>query len=236
MNSFIITGGSAQARIEQIAKLLKDRSVSSHDVITIAPDPSSIGVDSMRGIGARLSLTPIQSAGHAVIVHEAHTMTPEAQNAFLKTLEEPSGETLIILETGQPEALLATILSRCQTIRLTDKSAGVESGPSDTDAWDQHIKTIEHIMSASVGERVQYIDGVAKTRDDALLFIDQSIRALAYQLHIPTMTGSRPVSDLPPTTLTPGIITKLLRAFLTARTQILGNITHKLALDAVFLP
>ena len=46
-------------------------------------------------------------------------MNPQAQNALLKTLEEPAGRTLIVLLTDQPGALLATIRSRCQMVRFT---------------------------------------------------------------------------------------------------------------------
>ncbi|MBI5620319.1 hypothetical protein HY949_00895 [Candidatus Gottesmanbacteria bacterium] len=233
MHSFIITGGSAQERMEQIAKLLKDRSISSHDVITIAPDPSSIGVDSMRGIGTRLSLSPIQSAGHAVIVHDAHTMTPEAQNAFLKTLEEPPGEAALYLETGEPDALLPTIVSRCQTIRLTANSDRVQPCQEDMDTVSQSLKKINQILGLSVGERLKMIDATIKTRDDALAFVDQSIRSLESLLH---MTGSRPVTPSLAINLSLSKTSKLLRAFLTARTHIMSNITPKLALDAVFLP
>jgi DNA polymerase-3 subunit delta' len=49
-------------------------------------------------------------------------MTPSAQNAMLKTLEEPSGRTLIILLSDQPESMLPTIRSRCQTVRFSSIS------------------------------------------------------------------------------------------------------------------
>ena len=57
--------------------------------------------------------------GHyqVAIIHPAEAMNFAAANAFLKTLEEPYGQILLILITHQPDALLATILSRCQ--RLT---------------------------------------------------------------------------------------------------------------------
>ena len=54
--------------------------------------------------------------GKVFVVEEAELMTPAAQNAILKTLEEPWGRTLIILLTTDATALLATVRSRCQTI------------------------------------------------------------------------------------------------------------------------
>lgn len=56
--------------------------------------------------------------GKVFIVEEAELMNSQAQNAMLKTLEEPSGRTLIILLSDQPQALLSTIRSRTQTVRF----------------------------------------------------------------------------------------------------------------------
>ena len=57
--------------------------------------------------------------GKVFIIEEADLMTPAAQNALLKTLEEPAGRTLIILLTHQMDDLLATVRSRCQIVRFS---------------------------------------------------------------------------------------------------------------------
>ncbi|HEV8291090.1 MAG TPA: DNA polymerase III subunit, partial [Tepidisphaeraceae bacterium] len=59
---------------------------------------------------------PNMGRGKVFVIERADTMTPEAQNAALKTLEEPEGRALIILLTDQVNCLLPTIRSRCQTI------------------------------------------------------------------------------------------------------------------------
>lgn len=56
--------------------------------------------------------------GKVFVIDEAETMNAQAQNALLKTLEEPPGRTLIILLTDQPHALLSTIRSRAQLVRF----------------------------------------------------------------------------------------------------------------------
>ena len=56
--------------------------------------------------------------GKAFVIEQAELMNPQAQNALLKTLEEPAGRTVVILLTDQPAALLPTIRSRCQTVRF----------------------------------------------------------------------------------------------------------------------
>jgi DNA polymerase-3 subunit delta' len=59
---------------------------------------------------------PNMGRGKVFVIDRADTMTPEAQNAALKTLEEPEGRTLIILLADQVNCLLPTIRSRCQTV------------------------------------------------------------------------------------------------------------------------
>ena len=89
-----------------------------------SPAPSSalvrgqIQINQIRDLSWRLSLKPIKAQLKAVIIDEAHSMTPEAQNCFLKTLEEPKGNTLLILITEKPNFLLPTIVSRCQIIKF----------------------------------------------------------------------------------------------------------------------
>src|SRR5215208_1978559 len=61
---------------------------------------------------------PSMGRGKVFVVEEAELMNATAQNALLKTLEEPYGRALIVLLTDQPGALLPTIRSRCQTVRF----------------------------------------------------------------------------------------------------------------------
>lgn len=63
--------------------------------------------------------------GKVFLIEQADTMTAAAQNALLKTLEEPAGQTLIILLTDQPASLLPTIRSRCQLIPFAPLPADV---------------------------------------------------------------------------------------------------------------
>lgn len=212
MHAYIITGGNEETRSDYIKDLIITRSVSPHDCITINPEPTSIGVDSMRGVILRLSIHPVASPFHAVIVRDAHTMTTEAQNAFLKTLEEPVGNAIIILESKEPDALLPTILSRCQLVNL-----GNTTQYSDEEI-NTCIDTLKLLGEVSVGKRLQKIDTFAKTQPDALTFVNLAISSLHKELEHHNFQKA-----------------KLLRNFLIARTQILGNITPKLALDAIFL-
>jgi DNA polymerase-3 subunit delta' len=69
--------------------------------------------DPRANVGDFLSLKPMEGGWRIVLVRDAERMTDEAQNALLKTLEEPGKSTLLVLVTGRPEALLPTTTSRC---------------------------------------------------------------------------------------------------------------------------
>ena len=74
---------------------------------------SNRGVDDIRELRDTVNFPPIQGRCKVYIIDEAHMLTKEAANAFLKTLEEPPANVVFILATTEPEKLPATILSRC---------------------------------------------------------------------------------------------------------------------------
>ena len=79
----------------------------------------NIKVEQIReGVEDRLFLKSFEGKCKVVIVDEAERMSNGAQNAFLKTLEEPPPNSVIILITSNPDSLLPTIRSRCQLIRF----------------------------------------------------------------------------------------------------------------------
>ncbi|HIU33028.1 MAG TPA: DNA polymerase III subunit delta' [Candidatus Pullichristensenella excrementigallinarum] len=88
------------------------------DILNIRPEGKSIGVEAVRAMIQFLSTKPYEGGCQAVVVEQAEKMTPSAQNALLKTLEEPSGEAMVLLLTDAPGALLSTIRSRCRLVRI----------------------------------------------------------------------------------------------------------------------
>lgn len=75
---------------------------------------SNRGIDEIRALREAAKFAPATMRKKVFIVDEAHMLTREGANAFLKTLEEPPPHVLFILATTAPESLPATILSRCQ--------------------------------------------------------------------------------------------------------------------------
>lgn len=97
------------------------------DVLKLLPeaDKKTIGVMQVREVIGRLSTHAIRR--RVVLVPQADIMTEEAQNALLKTLEEPNKNTYFILSTDDEYAMLQTIRSRCQTVRLHRTSPSQDS-------------------------------------------------------------------------------------------------------------
>ena len=83
------------------------------DLGTVRVDSKTIGVEAIREICARLQNSAQLGRGKVVIIPDPERMTESAANALLKTLEEPAGDSLLLLIASQVSRLLPTILSRC---------------------------------------------------------------------------------------------------------------------------
>jgi len=92
------------------------------DFSLISPESSQIRVEEIRAIGDALSFKAFEGRYKVVIVDDADTMNQYAANAFLKTLEEPPENSLIILISSKPERLPDTIRSRCSRINFAPLS------------------------------------------------------------------------------------------------------------------
>lgn len=91
---------------------------NSPDYIEIKPDGNSIKIAQIRKLQSDILVKPYKSY-KIYVIDEAQKMTVEAQNALLKTLEEPPKYAIIILITDNKESLLDTIKSRCEIIKFT---------------------------------------------------------------------------------------------------------------------
>lgn len=175
MHAYLITGSGTQ---EQIDKLLRTYSISSVNLLTLTPSPSH-GIESIREIIHYLTLrTANAGENRGVLMEDAHQMTEPAQNAFLKTLEEPPEDTIIILTAPREDLLLPTILSRCILISTA-------STPKKVDL-EKEQETFEKLSEAGIGEKVQFAEITAKTREEALQFVNGQITLIHSQIHVPT--------------------------------------------------
>ena len=98
------------------------------DVLTVAPGKplspdvkaglQGIPVDEIRHVISLAGQHTFTGGDRVIIIERADTMNPPAQNALLKTLEEPIAGTVFLLLTDSPELLLPTIVSRCRAMKL----------------------------------------------------------------------------------------------------------------------
>jgi len=84
------------------------------DVMEIFPSGASIKIEQVRRMILKFAEKPLEGKKQVIIVHNADTMTPQAQNALLKTLEEPMGDSICVLLSDNLKKLLPTVISRCQ--------------------------------------------------------------------------------------------------------------------------
>lgn len=112
-------GKSVMAKLFALKILGKTDEKDYVDIIHYRPSKASFGVDDVRNIIEEVTKKPYEGDKKVIIIHEGHKLTIQAQNAMLKTIEEPPKGVYIILLSESLELLLDTIKSRCQVYKLT---------------------------------------------------------------------------------------------------------------------
>ncbi len=156
MNSKILISTSLSLRLETITKILEGYNLKEgHPDVLLLADEQKLGVDQAKQIRQFLSLKPYSAQGRAVVVVSAHDFTPAAQNALLKTLEEPTESAIILLGADKEESLLPTILSRCEIVILSN-AKDIYSSPMAQN--DKSQSDIQKLMHSSIEQRFEYIE------------------------------------------------------------------------------
>jgi len=157
---------------------------------------NTIPAESIRELRDRLQMSSFSTARKIAIIYEADCMTTTAQNALLKILEEPVGDTIIVLLASQPDRLLPTILSRvvhlsfllvprediCAELRKTMDAelahtiAGLASGRPGTafvlagkDAREAKLEELRDtlaFLSGTLTDRFRETESLQKDRED----------------------------------------------------------------------
>jgi DNA polymerase III subunit delta' len=100
------------------------------DVTLIEPgDSGSIKIDTVREEIRKTAFKPFEGRRRVIVFDQAECLGADAQNALLKTLEEPPAGSVLILVTAQPNHLLPTVRSRCPVVRFAPLP------PGDVAAW-----------------------------------------------------------------------------------------------------
>ncbi|MCE1165138.1 MAG: hypothetical protein LWX07_07030 [Bacteroidetes bacterium] len=109
--------GLSETDAEILAVELKKKSEDYYYKINI-PKANTIRIDSIRQIRKEIYLTPDRGKKKIFLISNADLMNPNSENAFLKILEEPPGDSVIILTTSRVNSLLPTVIGRCQKIKF----------------------------------------------------------------------------------------------------------------------
>ena len=124
---------------------LQAESGNQPDIITVLHEkPASIGVDEIRRMRSDIQIRPYANPHKVYIIPDAEKMTVQAQNAILKTLEEPPAYAVLILIASGTETFLPTILSRCVLLRTKAVSEGeiekfLKNSESGADSGNIHL-------------------------------------------------------------------------------------------------
>lgn len=209
MHTFYITGATKIDRLKYITAICNDIHVASYDIHRLIPKEQSlsIGISDIRPWQKELFLTPLTSPFTIGIIPNAELLTMEAQNALLKTLEEPPTHTKIYIESQTSSSLLPTILSRCQIIQLP------------TYSMTSHDLSILQLCDAavSIGKKMAIVENEISNKEEAKAWIVQAIHTLhANHNAIPSTTYRH-----------------FMQRLLTASQHLSSNVSYKLAIDQI---
>jgi DNA polymerase III delta prime subunit len=218
MHTFYITGGTEADRLEYIRQACDKLNIASYDIHRLIPKEqlTTIGIADIRPWQKELFLTPLSSPHTIGIIEHAEHLTMEAQNALLKTFEEPPAHTKIYIESQSNETLLPTILSRCQIVQLT--TLPIFSG----DEQEPMLKIILQLTDDQlpIGKRIALLEEQISNKENAKIWVTQATHTLhKYRKTISTATYIH-----------------LMKRLLTASMYLSANVSYKLAIDHIPIP
>ena len=195
--AYLIAGSSPEATQEQIDEFLlhvfcKDGTGcgacpgclkylhrNHADLFIIEPAKSTISIGDVREIPAAVAKKPYEGGYQAVVIARADAMTPQAQNALLKVIEESPGHTVFMLGAQNTKNILPTILSRCIILKMSFSREETEKLLHE----EQNLPTLRarvlagaakgdyHLAAAYLGK------GFFEIRDDMILALNRLFTA-----------------------------------------------------------
>jgi DNA polymerase III subunit delta' len=127
------------------------------DVLAIEPgDTGSIKIDEIREMVDRASFRPFEGRRRVVIIDQADALVVPAQNALLKTLEEPPSASVFVLITARPDVLLPTVRSRCPVLRFRPlNAADIAAALVTRGATEREARAVAATADGSLGRALQ---------------------------------------------------------------------------------
>ncbi len=131
------------------------------DFFSIEPEGQNIRISQMRDLNRRLSFAPVSGRYRVVVIYRAETMTKEAANSLLKTLEEPPPGNILVLNATEPLDILPTIVSRCQRVPFQPLSIQEITGwlAKKKNVNGETVKVLAKICAGSLGSALKMCEG-----------------------------------------------------------------------------
>ena len=151
----------------EFLKLFFGENILKHpDFIFIEPIENEIKISQIRDLNWKLSLKPFSGSLKAAVIDRAHLMNQEAQNCFLKTLEDPKGNTVIILVSEYPGLILPTIRSRTQKIKFFPvRRTEIENYLKTKKIQENEIKMLSELAMGRPGMAIDFLLNPQKLAD-----------------------------------------------------------------------
>ncbi len=218
LHATVFSQRSIEARRHAIQQAVSHHQIVPSDTIVLEPedDKEHISIAAIREFSRRMMLGPTQSPFMAGVIFEADLLTIEAQNALLKIIEEPPSRAVFFLGTATIGALLPTILSRCQVIRITAPTNEKEDSKPD-------ISQFESLLTASPGTIISFVGTIATDRNAVKQWIADAIM-LYRQLLIADINNKKSTPRI-------GRLQAVIVSLESARKDIAVNVTPRLALE-----
>lgn len=197
---------------------------------------SEIRIEQVRELVREIAGKPFEAPARAFVIDEAHLMTEQAANSLLKSLEEPAARSHVLLVSAAPQALLPTIRSRCQTLRLAPLPLGLlESHLVGRGLTREEARLRATHSAGSLGAALAFeAEGYRALRDAMLVLLEGLGRANV----LDRLEEAQKLQDLDEPLLAIGALRSLLRDVAAletgARPQVLlnGDVSERLALLA----
>ena len=138
---------------------------SHPDVQVIEGEKGTLKIDQMRTLRREAALSPLEGRWKVYIIRQMEQATAEAANCLLKTLEEPPSHVILVLTASEAEALLPTIVSRCQVLNLRPLATETVQA-SLQERWGADAQRAQLLARLS-GGRLGW--AVAASQNDAIL-------------------------------------------------------------------
>lgn len=192
----------AYSLIQYLLGLGERQAALKHPDALILNPENEIKIDQVRGLKRFLHLKPYQANCRVACLFRVERMTQAAANALLKVLEEPRGNSVLILTTTARQLLLPTIVSRCQlfTFQRTPhieiqaflEKKGIES---------EQAKHITHLSEGVPGRAVRYVQSPDILKEEQrlerdLFFLKRKAVALRFQFAHKFIRGKRDLNLL----------------------------------------